>query len=130
MTVVDASVLIDVVLQRGAGPSMQPRLLRAGVSLHVPHVADLEVAQVLRRYQRTREVDPGRGSEALRDLAGLPLVRWPHQPFLARIWELRGSLTAYDAAYVSLAEALGMPLLTRDARLVRAKGHGARVEVV
>jgi len=128
MTVVDASVLIDVVLQRGAGPSMQPRLLRAGVSLHVPHVADLEVAQVLRRYQRTREVDPGRGSEALRDLAGLPLVRWPHQPFLARIWELRGSLTAYDAAYVSLAEALGMRVIYFDIRTRLPLGNAQQTE--
>ena len=85
---------------------------------------------MLRRYARTGEVDEARERQALEDLADLPLVRYPHDLFLARIWELRESVTAYDAAYLALAEALDAPLLTRDAALGRASAHRARVEIV
>lgn len=71
-----------------------------------------------------------RGEQALEDLADLPLNRYPHDIFLGRIWALRRNLTAYDAAYLALAEALDAPLVTRDAALARAPGHHARVEVV
>ena len=67
---------------------------------------------------------------ALSDLADFPLHRYGHEFMLPRIWELRDNLTAYDAAYVALAEALDAPLLTRDARLAAAPGHRARIEVV
>ena len=72
----------------------------------------------------------GRAREALQDLADFPLIRFSHEPFLERMWELRHSLSAYDAAYIALAEALNAPLVTCDARLARAHGHGARVEVL
>jgi predicted nucleic acid-binding protein len=71
-----------------------------------------------------------RGREALEDLADLSVRRYPHDVLLPRVWELRANLTAYDAAYVALAEALGAPLFTRDRRLAGAAGHRARVEVV
>src|SRR5439155_1478000 len=83
--------------------------------LHAPHLVDLEVAQVLRRYTASGEMDAQRGLQALEDLGDLPLVRYPHDLFLSRIWDLRDNLTAYDAAYVALAEALAAPLVTRDA---------------
>ncbi len=98
--------------------------------MHAPHLLDLEVAQVLLRYCLAGDLEPARGREALEDLADLPVVRYPHDVMLERIWELRQSITAYDAAYLALAEALDAPLLTRDSRLASARGHNAVVEVV
>ena len=106
------------------------RIAPAHESLHAPHLLDLEVAQVVRRYHRAGAIDEERGRAVLRDLAGLDLHRYPHDVFLPRIWELRDRVTAYDAAYLALAEVLEAPLLTLDARLARAGGHRARVELV
>jgi predicted nucleic acid-binding protein len=68
--------------------------------------------------------------EALEDLADFPITRYPHTPLLSRIWELRHNVTAYDAAYLALAEALPAPLITRDAKLAAVAGHRARVELM
>lgn len=130
MIVVDASVLLDVVLRTPAAAPLEARLFARRQSLHAPHLVDLEVAQVLRRYLLAHELDAERGGQALQDLADLPLTRYPHDLFLPRIWELRNQATAYDAAYLALAEALDAPLLTRDGRLARSRGHRARVERV
>ena len=92
------------------------------MTLHCPHLLDLEVAQVLRRHSRGHMTEP-RVREAIEDLRDLPLTRYAHEPFLDRIWELRENLTAYDGAYVALAETLGAILLTSDARLARTFGH-------
>jgi len=91
---------------------------------------DVEVAQVIRRYALNGEIDSERGRMALIDLVDLPLRRYPHDFLLPRIWNLRNNLTAYDAAYVALAEALDAPLLTRDRRLAAAAGHRAQIELV
>jgi predicted nucleic acid-binding protein len=128
--VVDASVAIEVLLNTPAGARVAGRLLAAGETLHAPHLLDIEVAQVLRRYAMSGELEPARGLEALEDLADLPLTRYPHDLFLPRIWELRHNVTAYDAAYLALAEALAAPLVTRDTALASAPGHHARIEVV
>ena len=85
---------------------------------------------MIRRYAANREIDDERGCAALADLADLPLRRYPHDFLLPRVWDLRNDLTAYDAVYVALAEALDAPLLTRDRRLAAAAGHHARVELV
>jgi predicted nucleic acid-binding protein len=130
VVVLDASVVLEVLLRMPAGRALEGRLFDPGETLHAPHLMDVEVAQVLRRYVATGEVDAYRCGEALEDLAGLPLTRYPHDLLLPRIWELRDNLSAYDAAYVALAEALAAPLLTRDRRLARAAGVQARVEVV
>jgi predicted nucleic acid-binding protein len=79
---------------------------------------------------RTYQLDAARGREALEDLIDFPLTRYPHDLFLLRIWELRHNVTAYDAAYIALAEALGIPLLTRDAALASASGNHAHIELV
>jgi predicted nucleic acid-binding protein len=71
-----------------------------------------------------------RGEEALEDLRGLPLNRYPHDFLIPRVWELRATLTAYDALYVALAELLGAVLLTCDGKIASASGHHASVEVV
>lgn len=98
--------------------------------LHAPHLLDVEAAQVIRRYAANGEIDSARGRLALADLADFPLRRYPHDFLLPRIWDLRNNLTAYDAAYVALAEALDAPLLTRDRRLAAAAGHRAQIELV
>ena len=130
MIVVDASAILEVLLNTTAGSSIADRIFSTGETLHAPHLLDLEVAQVLRRYARSGEMEPQRGLEALNDLSDLPLQRYPQDLFLARIWELRGNLTAYDAAYVALAEALGAPLVTRDGALASRGVHRATVEIV
>ena len=130
MTVVDASALIEALLRTPLGQRCTERLLRPGDPLFAPHLLDVEVTQVLRRYAQKGDLRDGRGREALRDLADFPLIRFSHEPFLERMWELRHSLSAYDAAYIALAEALDAPLVTCDARLVHAHGHSARVEVI
>jgi predicted nucleic acid-binding protein len=132
MTVVDASALVELLLQSPVASAVQRRLLAPGVTLHAPHLIDTEVAQALRRYQVAGEMTPDRGRKALEVLADFPLRRYPHRRLLPRIWELRHNLTAYDAAYVALAESLGAPLVTRDRRLAAAAAAGseAAVEVV
>lgn len=130
MIVVDASAVLEVLLRTPAGPRIAERLFAEDETLHAPHLLDVEVAQVLRRYTRAGELNSARGLQALEDLADFPLTRYPHDLFLPRIWELRHNLTAYDAAYVALAEALAAPLLTRDAALASAAGQHARIELI
>ncbi len=130
MIVVDASVVVEVLLRVPGAERLQARLAGAGERLCAPALLDVEVAQALRRYAARGELGAERGQEAIELLAAFPLVRYPHAPLLARIWELRSNLTAYDAAYVALAEALRAPLLTADARLAGAPGHGAEIELV
>lgn len=130
MIVVDASALIEVLLNTPDAPRVADRIFAPDESLHVPHVIDLEVAQVLRRFVRTKNIPAQRGREALDDFARMPLARYPHDLMLPRIWELRDNLSAYDAAYVVLAEILSAPLVTRDVKLSSVRGHGARIEVV
>ena len=130
MIVVDASALLEVLLRTPAGLSVERRLFGSGQTLHAPHLLDLEVAQVIRRYAATGNLDQERGRAALADMMDLPLRRYPHDFLLPRIWQLRDNLTAYDASYVALAELLDAPLVTRDARLATSPGHSAHVELV
>ncbi|HTV57691.1 MAG TPA: type II toxin-antitoxin system VapC family toxin [Candidatus Baltobacteraceae bacterium] len=130
MIVLDASAAIEWLLQSPAGIKIEKRLFSSSESLHAPHLLDVEVAQVLRRYVREKIIGAQRGQEALDDLADLPLSRYPHDFLIPRVWELRATLTAYDAVYVALAEALDAPLLTCDGKIASASGHSADVEVV
>lgn len=130
MIVLDASALLEVLLGGPASGVLAERLFAPEETLHVPHLLDLEVLQVLRRYVMAREIDARKAAEALEDLASMPLTRCPQDLFVQRIWQLRNRMTAYDAAYVSLAEALNAPLLTRDRRLAASGGHRARIEAV
>jgi predicted nucleic acid-binding protein len=130
MIVVDASALFETLLRRPNAEAVERRLFDPAETLHAPYLLDVEVAQVLRRYAAHGEIDGERGRMALVDLADFPLRRYPHEFLLPRIWDLRQNLTAYDAVYVALAEALDAPLLTCDRRLAGAAGHRARVEVV
>jgi len=130
LRVLDASVMVEVLLNRPSVRRLAARLFDPDEELHAPHLIDLEVAQVLRRYQRSSEMSPQRARQALLAFTQIPLERHPHWPFLDRIWELRRNVTAYDAAYVALAEALDAPLLTCDGALARAPGHRAVVELI
>jgi predicted nucleic acid-binding protein len=130
LIVVDASALLEVLLRTPAARAVERRLFDAGESLHAPHLIDLEAAQVLRRYAAAGQITAERGRTALDDLAALGVRRYPHDWLLIRVWQLRDNLTAYDAVYVALSEALDAPLLTRDRRLAAAAGHRAQVELV
>jgi predicted nucleic acid-binding protein len=130
MIVADASALFDVLRRRPTADAIQARLFGSGLTLHVPHLLDAEIAQVIRRHATAGEIAPERGRELLTDLVDLPLQRHPHDWLLPRAWELRHNFTAYDALYVALAEALDAPLVTRDARIAAAPGHHAKVELV
>ena len=128
MIVLDASAVVELLLGSPRGATVRARIERPDESLHAPHLLDVEVASVLRRYQLSGDLTADDGREALTDLAGLDIARYPHDPLLPRVWELRTAVTAYDAVYLALAEILEAPLLTLDRRLARARGHGARVE--
>jgi predicted nucleic acid-binding protein len=130
LIVVDASALLEVLLGTSVASGLAERFFAEGETLHAPHLLDVEVAQVLRRYALAGTFGADRGAEALEDLADFPIARYPHQPFLSRIWELRHNVTAYDAAYLALAEALAAPLVTRDAKLASTTGHQARIELL
>ena len=130
MIVLDASVVVEMLLGTKDAERIADRVWRSGESLHAPHLVDVEVTQVLRRYDRRGELPPHHSAEALDLLARFPMTRHAHEPLLGRIWALRENLTAYDAAYVSLAEALGATLLSRDERLAQARGIRARVELL
>lgn len=130
MIVVDASVIIEVLLQTDAGRAITGTLLDGRDTLHAPHLLDVEVAQVLRRFVLRGELYESRAREAIDILRQFPLTRYPHEALLGRIWALRDNLTAYDAAYVALAEGLRSPLVTRDRRLAAAPGISATVKVL
>ena len=130
MIVVDASALLEALLRTPAAKVVERWLFDPRQTLHAPHLLDVEIAQVIQRYAANGEIDSERGRTALADLADFPLHRYPHDLLLPRVWDLRNNLTAYDAVYVALAEALDAPLLTRDRRLAAAAGHHARVELV
>lgn len=129
MIVLDASAIIEQLLDTPKGIQLQERCLSGSESLHCPHLLDIEVAHVVRRYCQQGWISFERAYQAIEDLADFPLTRYAHNPFLYRIWELRENLTAYDAAYVALAELLVAPLITCDTRLASAPGHTAIIEV-
>ena len=127
--VLDASAVVVVLLNLGAGaPRIRERMDRVD-DLHVPHLFEIEVVSVLRRYALNGKLSSARARLALDRLSTLKLSLYPHTAMLPRIWELRDNVSAYDAAYIALAETLGAPLITTDARLARAPGIRAEVEV-
>lgn len=128
MIVLDASAAIELALRSTAGLAVQARI--AHESMHAPQLLLVEVAQVLRRLSFAGVLPAGRAEEALTDISDLDVDLYGHEPLMGRVWQLRENLTAYDAAYVALAEGLGAPLVTFDERLAAAPGHLASVEVL
>ena len=130
MIVLDASAVVAILVGSGPGAErIREKVEAPDESLHVPHVMELEVLHVLRRQALLGTLTRERSSEVLADLGNISFARYPHTPLIGRIWELRENLTAYDAAYVALAEALDAPLITMDTRLAQAPGIRAAVEV-
>ena len=130
MIVLDASVLVEALLRRPSAAAILDRVTDRDVTLHAPHLIDIEVAHAIRRLTLKDEITASRGQYAIEQLEQFPVERYPHQALLTGIWARRHSLSAYDAAFVTLAEVLDAPLLTRDRRLAAAHGHNARIEVV
>jgi predicted nucleic acid-binding protein len=128
--VIDASVVVEMLLRSRDGLAITEQLLARGRSWHAPHVIDVEVAQVFRRYAAAGAMSDARARDALRLLVEFPVTRYPHDAMLPRIWALRHNLSAYDAAYVALAEGLRTPLVTRDRRLAASPGIAAVIELV
>jgi predicted nucleic acid-binding protein len=128
--VIDASAVLELLLRTEKGKKVEGRALAPNERLHAPHLVDVEVTQALRRLTLLKEITPSRAKTALDDHAALLIERSPHYDFLWRIWDLRDSVTAYDAAYVTLAEALEVPLLTCDGKLARSHGHRAKIELI
>jgi predicted nucleic acid-binding protein len=128
--VVDASALLEFLLQTPLGRRVEARLYRDRDELHSPHLADVEVMQGLRRMTRQAEVSSDRAAEAIEDLANLDLHRHGHLDLLTRGWTLRQNVTAYGAIYIALAEALDATLVTCDSHLGTAPGHRARIHVI
>jgi predicted nucleic acid-binding protein len=126
--VLDSSAAVDLLL---GFPERREwvldQLAGSGGDLHAPHVLDVEVFGVIRRLVLVGDVTVRRGRQALTALTDLALVRYPHRELLPRMWELRNSVSAPDAAFVALAEALDAPLITTDGPLARAHGHQATV---
>ena len=130
MIVIDASALLEMLLRTDRAERLMDRALAASERLHSPHLLDVEVANVVRRLVQRKEITLVRAGQVFEDFAQLFIERHAHGPLLPRIWQLRDAMTAYDGAYISLAEALGAPLLTCDGRLARAHGHRATIEMV
>lgn len=127
MIVADASVVVELLLQRGAVGPLRARL--AGEVVHAPTVIEVEALHALRRAALTGALSDDRAALARGAFASMPLVLYPHRPLMERMWALRHTHTAYDASYVALAELLPAPLITCDARLARSVGHDASIEL-
>ena len=128
MIVLDASAALELLLRAATQRMLLARALAADELLVAPHLLDIEVAHVLRRFVISGELVAARAEQALCDFAELRIMRYPHRPLLPRIWQLRRNCSAYDAAYLALAEAVAAPLVTCDRRLAGVPGHRARVE--
>jgi predicted nucleic acid-binding protein len=133
MLVVDASAVAELLLGRPAGAAVVRALREHEFDLHAPHLLDVELLSVLRRVVASGQATAQRASEAVTDLSDLPIERYGHHVLAPRIWELRDNFSAYDAAYVALAESVtdaGAPLLTADRRLGQATDAFTSVPVI
>jgi predicted nucleic acid-binding protein len=128
--VVDASAMLEFLLQTALGARVEARLLRDQDELHAPHLIDVEVLQALRRLVRMGEVSASRAEEVVADLSDLDLHRHAHLDLLTRAWKLRDNVSAYDAVYIALAEAMEAAIVTCDGPLAKAPGNRVRIELL
>ena len=129
MSVVDASILVEF-LTKGEHAEAAEDAIGRERWVWAPALIDAEVGNALRRLVHLQEIGPRKAAAALDDFLDMRIQRIPHRSLVERAWQLRDNVTFYDALYVALAEALGAPLLTRDARLSRAPGVRAEIELV
>src|SRR5215211_5774365 len=129
MIVVDASALLEFLLQTPLGTRVEARLFQDRDEFHSPHLIDVEATQALRRLVRAGEVSANRAAEAIADLIDLDLHRHAHLDLLTRAWKLRENVKPSDAMYVALAEALDATAVTCDAPLANVPGHRAHIEM-
>jgi predicted nucleic acid-binding protein len=122
---IDASAVLEFLLQTSTGVRVEARLFRNEEEFHAPHLVDVEVIQGLRRLVRM-----GAALEAIADLADLDLNRHAHLDLLGGAWKLRDNISAYDALYVALAEAIEAPIVSCDKPLGNASGHRPRIEII
>lgn len=130
MIVLDASAVVEWLLQSVIGAKVEARVLAEATAPQVPHLLDIEVTQSFRKLLAAKLISTQRAQEAFDHFMYISIERHSHQALLSRVWGLRGHLTAYDAVYVALAEALDAPLLTCDRRLASTPGHSARIELI
>ncbi len=128
MLVVDTSAMLDAIAASVPAPGLIARLSEDG-DLHAPHLIDVEILHALRRMTMRGEITDDRAADARTDFADAALLRYPHEPLSDRIWEMRHNLSAYDGAFVALAEALDVPLITCDGHLASLNGHDAEIEL-
>ena len=129
MIVLDASATLEMLLATDTGREVGRRI-RGTESLHAPQLLVIECIQVIRRTWIRGDIDAELGALLIDDLRGLDIALYDHELLAHRTWELRENLTAYDAAYVALSELLGAPLVTTDAKLARAPGNDATIELI
>jgi predicted nucleic acid-binding protein len=128
--VIDASAMLEFLLNAPASAAIGSRISAAGEALHAPYLIDVEVMQTLRRLSLAKSLSPARARRAFEEYLDMRVERHPHDVLLPRIWNLRHNFTAYDAAYIALAEALEAPLITCDRALGSMPGHRADVLVL
>ncbi|HWI20289.1 MAG TPA: type II toxin-antitoxin system VapC family toxin [Vicinamibacterales bacterium] len=130
MIVLDASAVVELLLDTPAGRRVGLLIDDPALGLHVPHLLDVEVLSVLRRFVREGVLEDAEAQRAIEDLLALDLQRHSHEGLMERAWRLRKNITAYDAMYVALAEALDATLVTCDSKLAKSRASAAKVELV
>ena len=130
MIVLDASAVVELLLNTATGQAVAKRMADPAIGVHVPHLVDVEVVQALRRLASLGELTAVEARTAIDDLRSLDLQRHAHEPLLGRVWAWRQNLSAYDAVYVALAEVLDTTVVTCDGRLARAPRAAKRVELI
>jgi len=130
VSVIDASVIAELLLDLPLARAAERHVFGAPDGAAAPDLLNAEVLSVLRRYERRDLIDARRSREALEDLLDLPIARYPATAVLERAWTLRLNLTAYDAMYAALADALGVAVVTADGRLAAAARRHAHIPVV
>jgi predicted nucleic acid-binding protein len=128
--VLDASAVVELLLDTAAGRRVAMLLEDPALGIHVPHLLDVEVVSALRRLARDGSIEAAEVAGVLDDLRALDLQRHAHEPLLDRVWALRENVSAYDATYLALAEALDATLVTCDVRLARTSPGKKRAQLV
>jgi predicted nucleic acid-binding protein len=123
--VIDSSVVVAALIDTGINGDWAEKLLERD-GLYAPELLRVEVANLLRRLERAKEITEPEANAAFEDLMELEVELHAFEAFSERVWELRHNVTSYDAWYVALAEALNLPLATLDVRLAKSEGPNCK----